>query len=486
MTHPRTSVLPPQRCMCTSALLGRLHDRVNRPLSRGRNVTKGHTDTTSIPVADPVSPAAARLAHRTVVWGGVLFALVLLLQRFAAPGTGAPLLLLVAMGWGVLALRAGVLEIDRRRFLFWSLTFCVTGAALLVQTALGTAPVISVNSWALLLIVWFPAVARFVDRQQATYRRFLVVVTWICTAFAAVCILQMAVQLAGVPYEDLLKPLVPEPLMMVGFNVTTPVEYGSSIYRSNGWIGLEASIASYQLGIGLVTAILARQPMWMIAVLVTGLFTTVAGSGFLLAGVALVAILVTRVRRQLVKPLIPILALGGVLVSTPYGQLLIARSGEAQEEGSSASQRAIQPYAELWPEWATDTRLAVLGGGAGSSQRVIDVHPMGGDLLVPLPGKIFYDYGLIAGLVLALFLVYCYLDGPSLTVAFTMFVSMWTVQPGSNIPVFILPLLLLVTFWAPRSDPRLEDVGRLRPTPEDVFRRLRSARPRRLERTLGP
>lgn len=430
--------------------------------------------------------AAARLARHTVVWGGVLFALVLLLQRFAVPGTGAPLILPVTLGWGFLALRAGILEIDRRRFLLWTITACITGSALLAQTAAGTAPVISVKSWALLLIVWLPAVARFADRTQATYRRLLVVVTWICTAFAAVCILQMAVQLTGTPYEDFIKPLVPEPFLVTGFNVTTPVEYGSSIYRSNAWVGLEASIASYQIGIGILTAVLTRRPVWMVAVLVTGLFSTVAGSGFMLALVGLAAMLVTPARRLLVKPLLPMVAIGGSLAYTPYGQALLARSGEAQNEGSSASQRAIQPYAELWPEWSTDLRTAVLGGGAGSSQRFIDVRPMGGDLLVPLPAKILYDYGLVAGIVLALFLLYCYLDGPSLTIAFTMFVSMWTVQPGSNIPVFILPLLLLVTFWAPRSEPRLEDVRRHRPTPQEVFRRMRAARPRRLERTVGP
>lgn len=434
----------------------------------------------------PASAAAARAAHRTVVWGAVLLVLTLLLQRFAVPGSGAPLLLPLALGWGFLALRVGVLEIDRRRFLLWCVTFCVTGAALLVQTALATAPVISLNSWALLLIVWLPAVARFRDRRQATYQRFLAAVTWIYTVLAAVCIVQMVMQLAGTPYVDYLKPLIPQALTMVGFNITSPVEYGSSIYRANGWIGLEASITSYQLGIGVLTAILARQARWKVAVLVIGLFCTVAGSGFLLALVGFAALLVTPARRLLVKPLIPMAVIGGALVSTPYGQLLLTRSSEAQEQGSSASQRAIEPYAELWPMWSTDLRTAVLGGGAGSSQRVIDVRPMGRDLLVPLPGKIFYDYGLVAGLVLALFLLYCYFDGPSLTIAFTMFVSMWTVQPGSNIPVFILPLLLLVTFWAPRSEPRLEDVPRHQPTPQEILRRMRLARPRRLERTLDP
>jgi hypothetical protein len=430
------------------------------------------------------SLALAREQRRTVKWATVLFVLVILVQRFSVPGMPVPMLLPVVLGWVFLALRGGVLEVDRRRFLFWCLAVCATGGVMLVQTAVGTAPMISLTSWALVLVVWLPALTRFTDRRTETYRQVLVAVAWTCTALAAVCIVQMAIQLAGFHYSDILKPYLPATFLEQGFNITSPVEFGSTIYRANAWIGLEASVVSYQIGIGLLAAVLTRRSIWMIGVLVTGLFATVAGSGFLLALVGVLTLLVTPARRILLKPIAPIVVLGGALAFTPYGQGLITRTGEAsQDEGSSASLRAIQPYSELWPTWSTDLWTALVGGGPGSSQRLVDLSPLRG--LVPLPAKIFFDYGLVAGIVLALFLLYCYVDGPSQTFAFTMFVSMWTVQPGSNIPVFVIPLVLLVTLWAPRAGPRLEDLPLRRRTPDEEFGRLRAAHPRRLERMLG-
>jgi hypothetical protein len=157
-----------------------------------------------------------------------------------------------------------------------------------------------------------------------------------------------------------------------------------------------------------------------------------------------------------VRILIPAVVLGVILLSTPFGQTMLERTDEASSsEESSASLRAVQPYSELWPTWSTEPATAIIGGGAGSSQRLVDVSVLRG--LVPLPGKIFYDYGLVFGGILALFFLFCYLDSLSAVFAFTFAVNLWTIQPGSNIPVFVIPVVLLVTMWAPRSEPRIED-----------------------------
>jgi hypothetical protein len=376
-----------------------------------------------------------------------------------------------------------VIEIDRRRFLLWATALGVTAGITVAQTLWGTAPVISISSWALVNVVWLPAVIRFVDRRRATYERFLVVVTYICVALALACIAMMASQLAGVPYHDWMKDAFPQTLLEQGFSLATPVQFGSTIYRANAWIGLEASTTSFQLGVGLLAALLCRRSLLVLAVLLVGLFATVAGSGFLLLLVGLAVILVMPIRRILVRPLVPMLALGGALLATPYGQTLLARSDEASNTGSSASLRAIQPYGVLWPSWSSDIRTAVLGGGPGASQRLADLNPLRG--LVPLPAKVFYDYGLIAGLALAVFLLYCYLEGPSATFAFALMVNLWTVQPGSNIPVFVIPVVLLVSAWAPRRELRIEDAPPAKRTHAEFYARRRLLERRRRGRTLG-
>ena len=75
---------------------------------------------------------------------------------------------------------------------------------------------------------------------------------------------------------------------------------------------------------------------------------------------------------------------------------------------------------------------------------------------MPTPLKIFYDYGLIAGLALAAFLLFMYLGGPSRSLAITLAVSLWTLQPGTTTAVFTVAIPLFVTWWTPRTQGPIE------------------------------
>lgn len=404
--------------------------------------------------------AATLLTHRsaaaTVRWCTWLIVLMIVTQRLAVPGVAVPLLLPIAMAWTALALRAGILELDIRRLMLWCTAAAATALTMLLQTQFHSGPIISFTSWALILVVWLPAVCRFVDRRASTYRQVLRRTAQVCGVLAAACVLMISIQLLGVPYRDVVADVVPAPFLQQFFTTTSPVEFGSSIYRANAWIGLEAASVSFQLGVGLLAAILVKTSRWLIALLVVGLFATVAGSGYLIVLVGLLAILAFPARRLLVRYLVPLAGVGGILAVTPFGQILLARAGGASDD-RSASLRAVTPYIDLWPSWSTDLVTALLGGGAGSSQRLVDLGVY--TALVPVPAKIFYDYGLLAGGVLAFFLIFCYLDSLSATLSLAFFASLWTVQPGSNTAIFVVPVLLLVTFWAPRAEPRIEELG---------------------------
>jgi hypothetical protein len=418
-----------------------------------------------------VTVLSDRTAARTVSWAAWLFALLILVQRFSVPGMPVPMLLPVCLAWIVLAWRAGVAEIDLRRLQFWASAVAITGAVMLVQTALHPQPVISVTSWALIHVVWLPAVMRFVDRRPSTFVALLHRIVAICAVLSVACVFMIAVQFAGVPYQDYLAAVIPETFLEQGFTIASPITFGSPIYRANAWIGLEPSTVSYQIGIGILAAILVRARMRWFLVLVAGIFATVGASGFVLVGLGLLALLAFPARRSLLRILAPVVVGGSLALATPVGQILQAR-GENAGEDQSAFLRAVQPYTELWPQWSTDLTTALLGGGAGSSQRIVDVTIEQG--LVPLPAKIFFDYGLIAGLVLAAFLMFCYVDSLSATIAFAFMANLWTVQPGSNIPVFVVPVVLLVTMWAPRSTPRLEDLPAPPAPPPRARRRHRT------------
>lgn len=406
------------------------------------------------PQADPLG--ARTLQQATVRYMVGLFAAMVLLQRFSSIVISDVSILVVLVpawaGWGLLR---GLLVVDRTRLLLW---MAATGAAALVvpaQQRFVAEPLISITAWALLFVVWLPAVAVLKDRRRETYVMMLRWMARIATALAALCLVFIATQLVGIPYQDYLAEALPPRLLMQNFVITYPIVYGSNLFRANAWIGLEPSFVSMQLGLGLVAGFLSGARLRMLIVIGGGLVAATAGSGFAIAAVAFVVMLGYPVRNNLVKYL-P-LAVGGViaLVATPFGQSILSRLTEAGEEQSSTSLRGILPYSYTWPRWVYDPMAVVFGRGPGSSQKVVlDSGIMG--LLTPSPVKIFFEYGVIVGLVIAACILFTYVGGPSRSLSVTMLVSLWMLQPGTTTMIAVLPLFITTTWWAPRFEPVLE------------------------------
>ena len=412
----------------------------------------------AVAAASGAPPLDERTRRASVRWVGSLFAVLVLSQRFAAPGFPAvPLLLPLVAVWVGVGLQRGVLELERRRAVLWLLAAGVTGLAVVAQPALVPRPVVSPTSWALFLCTWAPFVTVLRDRRRGTFLAALRPVVTAGCWLAAGCVVMTASQLAGLPYRDLLADVVPRPFLLQDFIITYPVSYGSPLYRANAWIGLEPSMVSTQLGLALVAALLTRRRAAPVVLLVCGLLAASAGSGLAIVAVA-VLVLGLHPARALLARYVPVAAAAVVLVlAAPWRSSILSRFTEASTAQSSTSLRATLPYQYLWPQWVSEPAWVLLGRGPGSSQRLVaDSGVLG--LLVPTPVKIFFDYGLVAGLVLAAFMAYCYAEGPSRSLAASLLVSMWFIQPGATTTVLVVPVLLLVTVWAPRVGPVVEDV----------------------------
>jgi hypothetical protein len=282
----------------------------------------------------------------------------------------------------------------------------------------------------------------------------------------------MVIQVVGVGYTDIVAEFVPSNLIIQGFNTTYPISFGSPIYRANAWIGLEPSIVSFLLGVGLLAAVLSRVVWWKLLILAAGMFCTFGGSGFIVVIIGLLAMLVFPARTLLVR----YAAAAGIVVvlalTTPLVQPLLERaSTEFFDSNSSASLRAVSAYIALWPRWSGDTLGVLLGRGAGSAQRYANDLAIA-DLLVPTPARTLFDFGLIAGSVLIVTLLFYYLDSPSASIAFTTFFSLWVFQPGGSQVVFALPVMVLVTFFAPRVGHRIEQDPELYRPPKPLRGRV--------------
>lgn len=396
---------------------------------------------------------------RTARWISGLVGAGVLLQRFAVPGTEIALLLPVLLAWVAAALLRGIVVLDQRRLVLFGAAVAATGATMLVQPLVVTDRYVSVGSWALVVVTSLAFVVRLVDLRSETYRLVLHRVAGWGVFLGALCVLMIAVQVAGLSYRDMLAAAIPSSLLLPGFATTYPIGT-SSIFRANAQIGLEPSIVSFQLGIALVAAVLVRRWLREVTLIAAGLVATTSGSGMLLAAVAFVVLAAARRRGVLQRYVVPGAIALLVLVVTSYGQALLARVGEIGTTDSSASLRAVQPYTTLWPEWSDRLGAVLLGGGPGWSQEVVTASGVPG-LLVPTPAKIVFDYGVLAGAVLAVFLLSCYRASVCRSLAIAVGVSLWTLQPGLTTTVLVLSAVALVTVWGPQPDgaPRFDDLA---------------------------
>lgn len=411
-----------------------------------------------------VSAPPDLVGRDTARFVAALWLLAVLFQRFKVPFTPVPLLLVLVFAWVAWGLHRRLLELDRERTAWWAAAAGATAIVAPVQLVLLDHASISPTSWGLFLAVWAPFVTRLRDRRSSTYGEALRLVAWISAGLAAAAVAMMAMQLAGVSYKDWLASVVPAPLLFFepDYVVTYPIAYESPIYRAHGFVGLEPSFVSAQIGVGLIAAVLIGMRRRIVLLMFLGLLAATSGSGFLLAGVGILVLALHPARHVLARySVVGVLAaLLGVL--TPFGQGLLSRVTEVSDGESSTSLRAVLPYQKVWPSYVEDAVAVVVGRGAGSSQDVVSAFGIDG-LLVPTPMKILYDYGLIAGLLLAAFLLLCLLRAPSRSIAFALFFSLWTLQPGTTTVLIVLPVLLLVTLWVPRAGPALEQLERDEP-----------------------
>ncbi len=410
------------------------------------------------------------LGPATVRWVGGLYAACVLLQRFAVPGLPVALILpliLLGTGWGLLR---GLAEFNRARLAVWLFAAAATALAVAMQGFVLDRTYISLGSWGLFMVVWLPTTIQLVDRRRVTFIAVLRVVVAITAVLAAAAVTMTLTQYAGVPFRDWLADVVPDSMLLKNFATTYPVSYGSPIYRANAWIGLEPSMVSLQIGLGMIAALLIGARRSTIALLVVGLVVATSGSGVVLVVVALPIMLASSARKQLARYLVPAAVVMVLGASSPMGQSILNRVGEGSTRQSSLSLRGAYPYEYLWPTWAGDLSGIVFGWGPGSSQVLVEQSGILG-LMVPTPVKVFFDYGLLAGGALAAMLLLSFAGGHSRALSVSLLVSLWTLQPGTTQMIVIMPVLLLVSWWSPReaalplegalgSDTRLSSAGR--------------------------
>ena len=400
----------------------------------------------------PAPSADAPVSRFDLHLVSVVVVLVVLTQRIGVDAGGTAVSLAVPIAWayaGISVVRH-VLVVGRLRavLLAAALGACaLTTAAVSLQA--GPSGLWSIQSLGLLAVIYLPWVLRVrggqgaavVARAGLTFVRTMVVV-------ALAGIAQLAAQLSGAwEWTDYLRDALPASMYIPDYNYDNELAYDIGIFKSTGFVLLEPSFLSQFCALAIIIGILLRVRAWQLMVLVGGLASAVSGTGLVLLAVGGVLLLL-RAPRTLRPAYVVVGALAPFVVFySPVGSFLLERQGELGTEGTSGNARFVAPYQAAWRGLTADPDRFVVGAGPGSVDRVIPGSRIGfngTDILYSIIPKLVFEYGVIAGGLMILFLVLATLDRapwrvvPATLVVMTFALSGALLQPQTAVLVWLL------------------------------------------------
>ncbi|WP_261576423.1 hypothetical protein [Frankia gtarii] len=324
----------------------------------------------------------------------------------------------------------------------------------------------SLTSLLLLLATYVPFVfgLRPADARALLPRlldRFLIMIT----VLAGLAMFQFAIQLVGVPYTDVVKDIVPSQFLMHGFNTSYPVQYGSSLFKSNAFVCLEASFCSQFLGFGIVVCVLRNGGWWRLLMFVLAILSTVSGTGLLLLACAGVLLAVHKGARFALTALVGVSLIVLIISFTPASSIFAARATETSSSTSSGSLRFVQPYQRTWDSLGSDPATVAFGSGAGYADRdaAAFFRRTGLPLNYALVPKLILEYGVLGTVTFLSFIVAMFVRGSQSFVLSGSVLIFYIVLSGGLLAPVVTGLGLLLVAWftvSPQdSDRWADDLG---------------------------
>jgi hypothetical protein len=353
-----------------------------------------------------------------------------------------------------------VLNVWRTFLYLMAMTVCTLAALLAFGRGASDA---SLTSLILLLAMYAPFCYGLPPDRLYLFDRILGRFVTMTTVLAWLSIAQFGLQLIGLPYSDVLGSLVPSSFLLHNFNTSYVVQYGSSLYKSNGFVALEPSFCSQFLALGLVAHIVRGANWRRVAVYLLAILATVSGTGLLLLAAAMIVLSVRR-GPKFAATVLMFIGLAVVVVSfTPAAAPFEKRLTETSSSNSSGSLRFVQPYDRMWAGMGKDPTTVLFGSGPGFADRdaVAFLDVTGLPLNYALLPKVVLEYGVLGCAAFLAFLIPSFVRGsPSAELSGAVLVFV-TVLSGSLLApdVMYTPLVLLAWF---ARDP---EAGVPRPTP---------------------
>jgi hypothetical protein len=356
--------------------------------------------------------AAQHASRSSIGWSlavvvGPLLATTVLAKWAAPLGRGD-----IAMSWPLIylvclaGLAFGGLELDRRRLPTYLLVVAVLGVLQVLHGEAFSLPsFLFMATIYLMYAVGSPNPS--VDSDRAL-RFFGALAT-----FLAVCgIVQFLAQFVFPPHLAFpIENLLPESVVISGYNMQAPLAYGSALYRSNGIFLLEPSFYSQLLGIAIVVELCGANRRLRLALYAAALVVSYSGTGLVILAICLPVLVLQRRRWGLVLAAVAVLALLGAFARELNLDVFLERADELQSPKSSGFERFVGGFylfeQFLWHDpWRT-----LWGAGAGAFVSHAAAAALPASEIAH--AKIIFEFGLVGAAVHFGFLIYCIAQSPA-------------------------------------------------------------------------
>jgi len=354
-----------------------------------------------------------------------------------------------------------VVSIGRTRAYLIAMTICALCALVAFLRALDNA---ALTSLLLLIVTYLPFCFGLRSGMAArVFPRLLDRFITMTTVVAGLAIAQFMLQVVGLKYTDVIGDIVPKPFLMQGFNTSYPIQYGASLYKSNGFVCLEASFCSQFLGLGIIVAALRRGRWWRHALYILALVSTFSGTGVLLLGAGVVLLSIHRGAR-FAGSVVLLIAIGlGIISLTPASQIFAKRATEVSSNTSSGSLRFVQPYQRMWNDGLgnRDVGKALFGQGPGWADRDASAFLQKTKLplnYATLP-KIVLEYGVVGAAGFIFFIWISFVAGTRSSVLSGSILTFYLVLSGGLLGTVVVYAGMLLVTWYSRDTGQPGDPG---------------------------
>jgi hypothetical protein len=349
------------------------------------------------------SHAGSVWSTRLIVFTPVVFATVL--AKFSVPGLGIPsigMLFPVVILTVGLGLATGRLQPVPMRLALFLLMLSVLA---LIQVWRGeTFSLPSLAMMAALGFAYVPSAKPGTVTQEDALKFFCNLTALI----AAAGVVQFALQFVGgkalaFPIET----FVPEALRTHGYNNISPLYYGAKIFKSTGFVMLEPSVFCQLCALGLTAELVYRNRAMRMVAYAAGIVVSYSGTGLLILAVTLPLLVVLYQRWDLLLRGLVLLIILALLVEPLNLNVTLNRTAEFNSSGGSSAFIRFVGWMNLFADkiWS-DPMRALFGYGAGTFFSAAESYNAG----EMAHAKIFFEFGVVGGLLYFVFLFYCFLS----------------------------------------------------------------------------